>query len=105
MQVKRGENLIDHESEIMSRPKRTWFESEKDKQAAKQKDLNQLNGTGENASIKKFKRKLSGKEKKKIDAKQERETGGVWRGKTKGERETPGMKAGSRGKPVKAKRK
>lgn len=105
MQMKRGENLIDHESEIMSRPKRTWFESEKDKKAAKQKDLNQLNGTADNTNVKKFKRKLSGKEKKQIDTKQERKEGSVWRGKTKGERETPGMKAGSRGKPAKAKRK
>ena len=97
--------MIDHASEIMSRPKRTWFESEKDNEAARQKDLNQLNGTGKNnASMKKFKRKLSGKEKKKIDAKKQRKEGGVWRGKTKAERETPGLKAGSRGKPAKAKR-
>ncbi|KAL9002981.1 MAG: hypothetical protein Q9188_004128, partial [Gyalolechia gomerana] len=35
--VKRGENLIEHEAEIKSRPKRTWFESEKEKKVAKAK--------------------------------------------------------------------
>ncbi|KAH7104364.1 DEAD-domain-containing protein [Auriculariales sp. MPI-PUGE-AT-0066] len=32
MQIKRGENILEHEKEIYSRPARTWFQSEKDKQ-------------------------------------------------------------------------
>jgi len=32
MQIKRGENIIEHEKEIYSRPARTWFQTEKDKQ-------------------------------------------------------------------------
>lgn len=34
-QLTRGENLVRHEDEIMSRPKRTWFESEKEKRIAR----------------------------------------------------------------------
>ena len=34
----RGENMVTHQTEILSRPKRTWFESEKDKLAAKMKN-------------------------------------------------------------------
>lgn len=39
--VQKGENLIKHEQEIKSRPKRTWFESEKEKQADKKKQKTQ----------------------------------------------------------------
>ena len=35
MEIKKGENLIEHEEEIFSRPARTWFQNEKDKQNAK----------------------------------------------------------------------
>lgn len=35
MQVTKGENMIEHGDEIFSRPKRTWFQSEKEKAAAK----------------------------------------------------------------------
>ncbi|KAL8826579.1 MAG: hypothetical protein Q9191_003717, partial [Dirinaria sp. TL-2023a] len=37
MQVRKGENLMVHEAEIHSRPKRTWFESEREKKVAKMK--------------------------------------------------------------------
>lgn len=37
MQVQKGENLMKHQDEIYSRPARTWFQSEKDKAAAKGK--------------------------------------------------------------------
>ena len=33
--LKKGENMMEHEAEIFSRPARTWFQSEKDKQKAK----------------------------------------------------------------------
>lgn len=36
MQLRKGQNMMEHESEIFSRPARTWFQTEKEKQAAKQ---------------------------------------------------------------------
>jgi ATP-dependent RNA helicase DDX27 len=35
MELKKGQNIIEHEAEIFSRPARTWFQSEKEKQSAK----------------------------------------------------------------------
>lgn len=35
MELKKGENMLEHEKEIFSRPARTWFQSEKDKLNAK----------------------------------------------------------------------
>ncbi|GMM55512.1 putative ATP-dependent RNA helicase [Maudiozyma humilis] len=35
MQIRKGENMLKHKKEIQSRPKRTWFQSEKDKQNVK----------------------------------------------------------------------
>jgi ATP-dependent RNA helicase DDX27 len=32
MEVKKGQNMLEHETEIYSRPARTWFQSGKDKQ-------------------------------------------------------------------------
>lgn len=91
MQVTRGQNLIKHESEIMARPKRTWFETEREKQDAKKRALSELNGPG--SVLKKEKRKLSGKEKKKLDDSRQREEGKVWK-KGKKERESKGTKQG-----------
>ena len=34
MELKKGQNVIDHQDEIFSRPARTWFQSKKDKQSA-----------------------------------------------------------------------
>ncbi|KAF0276155.1 hypothetical protein FOG50_02964 [Hanseniaspora uvarum] len=31
MEIRKGENMLKHQKEILSRPKRTWFKSEKDK--------------------------------------------------------------------------
>lgn len=46
LQATKAENLINHESEILSRPKRTWFQSFKTKQQvatrAKQEALGEL---------------------------------------------------------------
>jgi len=85
MQVIRGENLINYENEIMSRPKRTWFESEKGKREAKRRGLIELNGV--DSVQKKGKRKLSGKDKKKLDGSRERKEGNVWK-KGKAQRES-----------------
>jgi ATP-dependent RNA helicase DDX27 len=35
MELKKGQNLLEHGDEIHSRPARTWFQSEKEKQNAK----------------------------------------------------------------------
>jgi len=32
MEVKKGQNMLEHEGEIYSRPARTWFQSGRDKQ-------------------------------------------------------------------------
>ena len=32
MELKKGQNMIEHEAEIFSRPARTWFQSTKEKQ-------------------------------------------------------------------------
>ncbi|KAH0538433.1 nucleolar DEAD-box protein required for synthesis of 60S ribosomal subunit [Glutinoglossum americanum] len=77
MQLKRGENIIDHQDEIMAKPKRTWFESEKEKRRAKILGKVELNGP--EAVGRKEKRKLSNKMKKKLDDRERRETGRVWK--------------------------
>ncbi|KAF2740846.1 ATP-dependent RNA helicase-like protein DRS1 [Polyplosphaeria fusca] len=75
--LKRGENLILHENEIKSRPKRTWFEGEKDKKVSKQRGAAELNGPAEGA--KREKRKLSGKDRKKLELRDTRNEGKVWK--------------------------
>ncbi|KAM5447892.1 nucleolar DEAD-box protein required for synthesis of 60S ribosomal subunit [Microsporum audouinii] len=97
MQVTRGKNLIGHQDEIMSRPKRTWFESEKDKRESKKRGLIELNGPD---SVKKGKKKLSGKDKKKLDDTRMREEGRVWK-KGKAEREAKPGRQGKGKKSVK----
>jgi ATP-dependent RNA helicase DDX27 len=77
MQVTRGSNLINHENEIMARPKRTWFESEKEKLEAKKLGRAELNGP--DSSHKKEKKKLSGKDKKRLDDHRERKEGRMWK--------------------------
>ncbi|KAM7186914.1 P-loop containing nucleoside triphosphate hydrolase protein [Naviculisporaceae sp. PSN 640] len=78
MQVKKGENLIRHEEEIMGRPKRTWFETQKEKQAAKELGREKLNGVREKLK-KKNDGKLSNKDKKILDSKMERDEGRAWK--------------------------
>ncbi|KAL1413678.1 nucleolar DEAD-box protein required for synthesis of 60S ribosomal subunit [Vanrija albida] len=36
MEIRKGQNMVEHEDEIFSRPARTWFQSEKEKQTAKE---------------------------------------------------------------------
>lgn len=88
MQVKKGENIINHEEEIHSRPKRTWFESEKEKQIAKKAGKAELNG----APIRKKEGKLSNKDKKKMDDRDVRMEGKVWK-KGRAERDGKGALA------------
>lgn len=35
MELKKGQNLLEYSDEIYSRPARTWFQNEKEKQQAK----------------------------------------------------------------------
>ncbi|KAI0840343.1 DEAD-domain-containing protein [Hypoxylon sp. FL0890] len=77
MQIKKGENMVVHEDEIKSRPKRTWFETQHDKKKAKDAGRAELNGLKESLK-KKGNGKLSNKDKKKLDAKSVR-TEGMWK--------------------------
>lgn len=79
MQLQKGENLIKHENEIKGRPKRTWFETEKDKQNAKEAGRAELNGEREKLKSKHSNGKLSNKDKKKLDAKSDRKEGRTWK--------------------------
>jgi ATP-dependent RNA helicase DDX27 len=88
MQVQKGENMIKYEEEINSRPKRTWFATEKDKKAAKEAGRAELNGIRE-AMKKKGAGKLSNKDKKKLDSKAERGAGHSWK-KGRAERDGKG---------------
>ncbi|KAB5516951.1 hypothetical protein GE09DRAFT_1179365 [Coniochaeta sp. 2T2.1] len=78
MQVKKGENMIRHEEEIKARPKRTWFETEKDKKEAKLAGKTELNGVREQLK-KKGHGQLSNKDKKKLDAKAAMSEGRAWK--------------------------
>lgn len=75
----RGENLVKHEAEIMARPKRTWFESEKEKRNAKARGLVELNGPNGVVRVKGEKKKLSNKDKKRLDDHRERVEGKMWK--------------------------
>ncbi|KAI0020880.1 hypothetical protein F4780DRAFT_790874 [Xylariomycetidae sp. FL0641] len=77
MQIKKGENMVVHEDEIKSRPKRTWFETQNDKRRAKEAGRAELNGLKESLK-KKGQGKLSNKDKKKLDARSTR-TEGTWK--------------------------
>ena len=78
MQLKKGENMIEHEAEIKSRPKRTWFETQDDKKKAQLAGRTELNGARE-AMKKKGAGKLSNKDRKKLDAKTMRSEGQGWK--------------------------
>lgn len=96
MELRKGENIINHQDEILSRPKRTWFESEVQKKAAKDAGRAELNG--EAPGVKGAKKKLSNKEKKRLDASSERKEGaGMGWKKGKAERAGKGaLEAGKR---------
>lgn len=90
MQVTKGENLIKHEAEIMSRPKRTWFETERQKREAHKMGAAELNGQGA-MQPKKERKKLSNKDKKRLDAARERREGKFGSKKGKADRENQKM--------------
>lgn len=102
--VRKGENLVEFEKEIKARPRRTWFESEKEKMKAKERGWAELNGENVGGKTEKKKRKLSNKEKKKLDLKDERKEGRVWK-RGKGDKGAKGKGKGSANKGKKGKRK
>ncbi|EJD47739.1 DEAD-domain-containing protein [Auricularia subglabra TFB-10046 SS5] len=63
MQIKKGENMIEHEKEIFSRPARTWFQSEKDKAKSAETSKQQyLSGTAESIAAAKAAKIAAAKE-------------------------------------------
>lgn len=78
MQIKKGENMVAHEDEIKSRPRRTWFESQDDKKKARDAGRAELNGLKEGLK-KKGGGKLSNNDRKKLDAKSIRSDERVWK--------------------------
>ena len=111
VQVRRAENRVLHEEEILARPRRTWFESEREKRVARGVGRVELNG-GEGGRGKGKGEgkggKLSGKDRKRLDLRREREEGKVWKkgkGDGKGERggkgKGKGQGQGAGGKAVK----
>lgn len=108
--VRRGENLVEFSKEIAGRPKRTWFSAEEGKRKSHEKGSRELNGdqvtmerTGDKIG------RLSNKAKKKLDDKQQRVEGKVWKkGKTTSERGkmlSKGKVQKAQGKNVEAKSK
>ena len=79
--ILRAENLEKYESEIKARPKKTWFESEKDKKAAHVRGAVELNGEGAGEERKKKGTggKLSNKKRKALEATDERREGKEWK--------------------------
>ncbi|PPJ51681.1 hypothetical protein CBER1_08760 [Cercospora berteroae] len=78
-QLSKADNMVKYEDEIKSRPKKTWFESEKEKQAAKDRGRALLNGPEAVETKKKKGGKLSNKDKKKLQDKDDRKSGGEWK--------------------------
>ncbi|KAF2143437.1 uncharacterized protein K452DRAFT_268968 [Aplosporella prunicola CBS 121167] len=97
-QVRRGENLVRFEEEIKARPKRTWFASEREKVAAKERGARELNlGEGGVVGEGGKKKKLSGKEKKRLVDREEMAEGRMWK-KGKAERAGQGALSKAKGK-------
>lgn len=97
MQVRKGENIMEHEAAIKSRPKRTWFETELDKKMAKRAGQDELNGVRESMK-KKGAGKLSNKDKKRLDAKAMRAEGKEWKKGKTSEASGKGKSAGPKGR-------
>jgi ATP-dependent RNA helicase DDX27 len=105
-ELQRGENLIKHKDEIMARPKRTWFESEKEKRDAQTRGRLELNGPNGVVKVKGEKKKLSNKDKKRLDDARERKEGKMWRkGKGSDQAAKMAVKAKKKSKAGKAKAK
>ncbi|KAJ2894581.1 uncharacterized protein MKZ38_007404 [Zalerion maritima] len=76
MEMTKADNMIKHEDEIKARPKKTWFQSERDKELAQEKDKARLKASRD--PLEKMRNtlknktptgKLSNKDRKKLDLK------------------------------------
>ncbi|KAI7202585.1 hypothetical protein KC316_g1274, partial [Hortaea werneckii] len=89
-----------------ARPKKTWFESEQQKSEAKQRGAEALNGPAAGEGEKKRKKggegKLSNKQKKRLQDKDERKSGREWK-KGNGDKPQIGSKAKKSGGKAKGK--
>lgn len=81
LQLRKGENLIKHEDEIKARPKRTWFETQREKEERGKISKAALNGV----SLPEKKEKLSNKKRKRMEGREEIEEMRAYK-KTKGDR-------------------
>ncbi|KAK3057534.1 nucleolar DEAD-box protein required for synthesis of 60S ribosomal subunit [Extremus antarcticus] len=102
--IARADNIVEHQDEIMARPKKTWFESEADKKTAKDKGRVVLNGPAAVVEGDKKKKggKLSNKQKKALQDKDDRKAGNEWKkGKNSGERAGAGIKPSKPSRPSK----
>lgn len=84
--INRAENVVKYEDEIKARPRKTWFQSEKEKESAKRKGGEVLNGPadGEDGAGKAQRGKggkLSNKKKKRLQDTDDRRTGKEWKKK------------------------
>ena len=77
--LNKADNILTHRDEIMARPKKTWFESEKDKLSAKQKGNELLNGAAAAGKKEPKRGKLSNKQKKQLQNRDERREGKEWK--------------------------
>ena len=105
-EITRVDNIVKYENEIKARPKKTWFESEKDKKSSRQKGGVQLNGLSADDDAKAKKKnqsgKLSNKQKKHLQDRDERSEGREWK-KGKADRLGGGAKV-KKGVPSKKKK-
>lgn len=79
--ITRSENIVKHQDEIASRPKKTWFQSGQDKENARDRGRMALNGPEASKAKKdgQKKGKLSNKEKKRLQDRDDRRDGNEWR--------------------------
>ncbi|KAM0713867.1 hypothetical protein Q7P37_010829 [Cladosporium fusiforme] len=77
----RSENIVKHQDEIASRPKKTWFQSGQDKESARDRGRMALNGPEASKAKRdaQKKGKLSNKEKKRLQDRDDRQDGNEWR--------------------------
>lgn len=71
MQITKGQNLLDHAEEIHSRPARTWFQTGKEKETAKEagkKEWNEKMGDSSSSSSRPTKPLLNHKQKRRAAA-------------------------------------
>lgn len=94
----KADNIVKYADEIKARPRKTWFESEKDKEASRDKGRAVLNGPAVSDKPKAKKGKLSNKEKKKLEDRDDRQAGMEWK-KSKSATKKGMEKSAGGGKP------